>query len=132
MKYATMLQKANIKPTHIRCAIMQELENNHTASADEIVKSINRSQKISADRVTIYRNLKAMQRQNLICEFNTGFGPTKFEISNHHHQHAICSECKRILKIPSQSTSHPSLENFNINHTHIIHYGQCQECLAKV
>ncbi len=127
MNDATLLQKANIRPTKIRQQILKILASVHALTADELTNIIQKESK--ADRATIYRNLKKLATKHIICKLQTGFGPVKFERVDHDHQHAICSTCQKIINITVPIPRQPlHLKNFTPQHTHLIYFGTCSAC----
>lgn len=88
---------------------------------------------------TVYRTLKLFTECGIAAERNFGDGPTRYELSDessdHHHDHLICLECRRIIEfhdeeIEALQTRIAARLGFEVDsHKHEI-YGTCDACLA--
>ncbi len=86
---------------------------------------------------TVYRTLKLFTECGIAAERNFGDGPARYELSDesndHHHDHLICLECRRIIefhdeKIEVLQEKIASRLGFRIeSHKHEI-YGICEDC----
>jgi Fur family ferric uptake transcriptional regulator len=86
---------------------------------------------------TVYRTLKLFTECGLAKEHNFGDGPTRYELAaegdDHHHDHLICLECRRIIEFHDEAIE--ALQEklaarlgFEIaSHKHEI-YGVCETC----
>ncbi len=88
---------------------------------------------------TVYRTLKLFTECGIAAERNFGDGPSRYELSDesndHHHDHLICLECRRIIefhdeKIEAIQEKIAGRLGFRIeSHKHEI-YGTCESCQA--
>lgn len=87
---------------------------------------------------TVYRTLKLFTECGLATEHDFGDGPTRYEVAidgeaDHHHDHLICLECRRIIEFHDEEIE--GLQErlarrlgFEIeSHKHEI-YGVCEAC----
>lgn len=77
-----------------------------TASSPKTAKEIAVHTKIK-DLSTVYRTLSELVKESLAEEF-TDRGTSYFELSGHHHDHAVCTRCGVIAHVPCSETKTPS------------------------
>jgi Fe2+ or Zn2+ uptake regulation protein len=99
-EFSRRLRKAGIKVTRIRLAILDliTLRRRHM-TADEITAAL-RESGVSADRVTIYRNIDRMVHEGLLV---AACLPGKamrvgvcMEPDAPHHHHIVCERCGKV------------------------------------
>ncbi|MBM4357414.1 MAG: transcriptional repressor [Deltaproteobacteria bacterium] len=86
---------------------------------------------------TVYRTLKLFTECGLAKEHNFGDGPARYELAaegnDHHHDHLICLECRRIIEFHDEAIEALQAKlaerlGFEIaSHKHEI-YGTCEGC----
>ena len=93
---------------------------------------------IQFDRATVYRILNTLKQDNLIRIVEIGDGQIRYESSNDHHHHLICTKCKTTQRIdlsPDDETRLKKLQdNFQteFKFTSLDHslefFGLCAKC----
>ena len=86
---------------------------------------------------TVYRTLKLFSESGIANEHNFGDGPTRYELADegvdHHHDHLICLECRRIIEFHDEAIEELQAKlaarlGFEMaSHKHEI-YGVCDTC----
>jgi Fur family ferric uptake transcriptional regulator len=120
------LKKSGYRITKPRLAIVGALA---TASSPKTVKEIAAHTKIK-DLSTVYRTLSELVKESLVEEF-TDRGTSYFELSGHHHDHAVCTICGAIAHVPCSDTKTPlSLKKAGwVIETHeALWRGRCGSC----
>ncbi len=119
------LQKRGYRVTAPRKKIIEALL---TASAPKTAKEIALHTKIK-DLSTVYRTLSELVKEAFIEEF-THRGTSYFEISNHHHDHAVCVGCGVIVHIPcSQLKAPQALGGWKELSHEALWRGRCGACV---
>lgn len=134
-KSHTILDKAGLKKTNPRTALLNFLEQNKKPIS---VKDISR--KLSnkgVDKVTIYRMLETMAKKGLIRRVDIGSREVQYEIIDHHkdHHHMICLECKKVSDFTGCNAdvliakALKQVKNFNsVSHHSFDLFGLCNTC----
>lgn len=119
------LQTTGCKITKTRKQICREIEKlDGIFCAKQIIESI------EINKVSVYRNLKALTKLNLIRPAINIRGEQFYEKNNNenHHHHIVCTKC---LKTSCVDCSEPKLKSNqkfnNINHL-LIFTGICNSC----
>ncbi len=85
---------------------------------------------------TVYRTMKLLVECGLANERQFGEAITRFEVAreNHHHDHLICTECKRIIEFEDDEIERlqealAKRHGFKLmSHKHEL-YGRCAACV---
>ena len=90
------------------------------------------------DRATVYRILNTLKQDNLIRIVEIGDGQTRYESSDDHHHHLICTKCKTTQRIDLSPNDEKRLKilqnNFQneFNFSSLDHslefFGLCAKC----
>ncbi len=119
------LGKAEVSPTNTREIIWREIYlQKGIFSAKQIIA------RTKLDKVSVYRNLKLLQKLNLIRPAITARGQKFYEKNNaeNHHHHLICAKCLKTACVECVEPKITSKEKFkNINHL-LIFTGVCNTC----
>ena len=93
---------------------------------------------IQFDRATIYRILNTLKQDHLIRIVEVGDGQVRYESSDDHHHHLICTKCKSTQRIDLSPADEKRLKklqtNFQskFNFTSLDHslefFGLCSHC----
>ena len=88
---------------------------------------------------TIYRTVKLLQEAGLVSSHEFGHGPTRFEpaFDGEHHDHLVCTRCKRIVEFHDDEIERLQLviaerHGFRLTEHRMELYGLCPECRARV
>lgn len=130
------LQKQGFRITNSRREILALFAGEHTSlSAGEIVKKLQNK----TDRATVYRNLNFLINNNILKQIHLQGEVPKYELNDlTHHHHLICTNCKLVSSIESESLENilPDIERsakdsegFIIKDHAIEFYGICKNCL---
>jgi len=132
------LQGIPLKKTPARKVIIDIVEKAHRPiSAQDIIDELSRK-KIPIDRVTVFRNVKTLVENDVLIKIDFGDGTARYELkSAPHHHHLVCSRCKNISDIESE-TLHDQIESvmkkaqknygFTIEEHKIEFFGKCKKC----
>jgi Fur family ferric uptake transcriptional regulator len=67
------------------------------------------------DRATVYRILKNLKQNHLIRVVEVGDGQTRYESSNDHHHHLICTKCRITQRIDLSPSDEKRLKKLQDN-----------------
>jgi Fe2+ or Zn2+ uptake regulation protein len=105
-------KKTGLRQTSAREKLVELFSEKRTWSAKQIQACFN-----DVDRATIFRNLKTLQKKNIITPIHAHAGETLFELAGRsHHAHQICSKCQTAICVPCpiKSKTEHNLEFFNL------------------
>ena len=132
-KYIQQLKKFNIRMTNQRYAILEYLllKGNHP-TANEIYEYL-KNDFPNMSVATIYNNINFFKKAGIITELPFADGSSRFDLTETHHYHAICTNCGKV-----EDVDYPKVEeaervaekqtNFKvINHSFKV-TGICLEC----
>lgn len=84
---------------------------------------------------TVYRTLKLFSECGIAEEHNFGDGQTRYEsvVGEEHHDHLICTKCKKIIEFEDSRIEELQAEvarqhNFKILDHRLELYGLCSDC----
>jgi Fur family ferric uptake transcriptional regulator len=106
-------------------------------SIDDVLAMV-RAKDPKVGYATVYRTMKLLVECGLANERQFGETVTRFEIAlhDHHHDHLICLDCKRIVEfeddeIEELQTKLAARNGFTlISHKHEL-YGMCSDCRRR-
>lgn len=122
--------------TKQRVLILEELRKvTSHPSAHEIYEMV-RPKLPNISFGTVYRNLKFLQRLNLLQELNYGKRFSRFDGNPQDHYHIVCRECDRVDDVPSEiwnklNKEVEGLTQYEIRSHRIEFYGLCPRCKKK-
>src|SRR3989344_4794797 len=131
--YKHILQKANLKVTHAREAVLMYLtETDAPVDVLNIVAWLGQKN-INVDKVTVYRILDAFYKKRIIDRIEFGEGKFRYELSGSDHHHLICEQCGNIEDISDCNIGILEKEIAKKKHflgkRHALEfYGLCQNC----
>ncbi len=129
---------SSIKNTPARAAIKSIFEKTKKPLlATELIDNLEKI-KIKVDRVTVFRNINVLLKNKFIKRVEFNEGKYRYELSSlPHHHHLICTSCKKIKDIKSDSL-HKEIElikkrvakkyNFRIEDHKLEFFGSCKKC----
>ncbi|MCF4112884.1 MULTISPECIES: Fur family transcriptional regulator [Dethiosulfovibrio] len=137
MDYRRKLNELGLKATPCRKAILQRLAQEGEPMAHCDLESD--PELAPFDRVTLYRNLKAMEERKMIHRILGIDGVWRYCIHDEgivgcpgNHAHLICIECGRMVCLKDQPIPNISLpEGWTIKGKQLLGYGICDECNSK-
>jgi Fe2+ or Zn2+ uptake regulation protein len=120
----TVLKEKGYRVTGPRKKIIEALL---TASSPKTAKEIAQKTKIK-DFSTVYRTLGEFKREGLLQEF-TDRAVAYYELSSHHHDHAVCDGCGVMVHIPCTNTKAPqALTGWKALSHEVLWRGRCRIC----
>lgn len=135
LKRATeMLEKASLRVTQPRIAILRVLIAEHGPFSADEVKALSGSKDL--DRVTVYRCLTAFEEIGLVrrCEFGDSTSRYEYSGGDHHHHHVICKRCRKMENVEecipkSLVNAVRSMGYEDVSHS-LEFFGVCKKCRA--
>lgn len=139
-KYRPLLQKAGLKATAERVAVLNVLEKSaRPLSVKEIKAALSRGKTSGSgsqvDQATIYRNMDALVKNRLVRLVNFRHDHNHYEIAEgKHHHHLICESCGKVVNISKCNTAavEQNLKKQNhftaINSHALEFFGLCKKC----
>jgi Fur family transcriptional regulator, ferric uptake regulator len=132
--FSNFLKKKNLKVTSQRLLVAEKIFSLHNHFTADGLLEMFRDRRNEISKATIYRILSIMVEANLLIEHNFGQDYKYYEhiIGHEHHDHIICTDCRRIVEFLEPSIeelqSKVALEHgFTIKgHRHNI-FGICQK-----
>lgn len=107
--------------------ILELLKEQHLLTAPQLLEKIHTSGK-NVNKTTVYRALDKLLAEGSICKQNLQDNELVYELRDHHHDHLVCNNCKKILVAECQVHLAPQLQDFQVDHHHLTVFGTCAEC----
>lgn len=132
------LKAKGYRSSKIRTALVEILlQSKEPLSVPEILAFLAKKHLI-VNKTTVYRELTALKRENIVREVQFGENKKRYEIMpEDHHHHLICLECDRVQDVELAndltaiekkiSTTH----QFTILNHALEFYGLCAACQSK-
>ena len=96
------LKSSNLKSTSARVGVMKFLESVEKPADAVMILSDLKKEGISADPATIYRILDILYKKGLIQRLELGEGKYRYEKSESHHHHLICTNCGKVEDVEGE------------------------------
>jgi Fur family ferric uptake transcriptional regulator len=83
---------------------------------------------------TVYRNLKALQKDGSVVAVDLPGQPPRWEISpESHHHHFLCNKCDKLFEINAcpDDLKHLLPDGYTLESHDILLRGQCKGCSVK-
>lgn len=87
---------------------------------------------------TVYRNLKVLLKEQLICTVELPAQSDRYEAIKQHHQHEhhhhfLCTKCHRAFEVHGCSNDFEAMvpEGFQMQTHEVVLYGFCAQCQKK-
>jgi Fur family ferric uptake transcriptional regulator len=80
---------------------------------------------------TVYRNLKALQKEGLVNTVELPGQPPRWELTaDRHHHHFLCTSCDKLYEINAcpENLQHLLPEGYTLEEHDILLRGLCSEC----
>ncbi|MBU0974890.1 transcriptional repressor [Patescibacteria group bacterium] len=108
--------------------IIELLTKNHLLSATRMLEMLKTAGE-NFNKTSVYRALDKLLIEDKICKQAFGDGEFVYQLRNNHRDHAVCTNCEKIIAVECRSSSNIKVSGFKINHHHTILYGLCKNCL---
>jgi Fur family ferric uptake transcriptional regulator len=130
------ISQKKLKFTEQRELILEALlsTKNHV-SAEELYQIVSQQNPLIG-LATVYRTLNLLSECGLIQQRQFGDGQTRYELVQEHHDHLICTKCRKIVEFENDEIENLQEQiakqyGFVIqNHKHEL-YGLCLDCQTK-
>ncbi|NQU79526.1 transcriptional repressor [Candidatus Woesearchaeota archaeon] len=120
------------RTTNQRLKILEHLRNIRThPNAEAVFKSVRKDLPVIS-LATVYRNLNMLASQGTILKLEIN-GEYKFDANTCGHQHAVCTNCGKIIDIFEPAITTYALKKLTLNGfksgcVDIIFKGRCDKC----
>ncbi len=93
------LKQQGHKITEVRTELVKILlESDTPLTIIDLIKKLERK-KLKPNKTTVYREVEFLRDLEVIEEVDFGEGKKRYEISNQHHHHVVCVNCKTIKDV---------------------------------
>lgn len=110
--------------------IVTLLKNNHFLNVAQILELLEKNGE-KYNKTSVYRALEKLQENDLVCKQTFGENEAKYELRADHHDHAICTNCEKVIPVECHTHLEQKIPGFHQNHHHTTIYGVCDSCLQK-
>ncbi len=137
-QFCDFLKKHDLKLTPQRLRIAETVFSTHRHfTADELYASVKKIEPL-VGKVTVYRTLEHLVESGMVEELSIAKGVATYEhVAGHeHHDHLICTSCRKITELCSPRLERLKLEeaqaqNFRVSSHSLKIYGICSECQSS-
>lgn len=131
MNYENILREHNLKATNQRVAILSIIEQKGHISIEDLYSKI-KPDFPSISLATLYKNMHAMLKNELLTEVKVENSKTHFEIVSDNHAHLYCEKCRELVDfdIEFEKLNNDILKGsgFLLNKTNLTFSGICISC----
>lgn len=130
------MNTTNIKKTPARSAVAQFLSFSKSPVDIEQVINFLRSKNLNTNKVTVYRIMDFLYKNDLVSRLEFGEGKFRYEIKRNHHHHLICTNCGRVEDVEGEFLKKieeeiQSKKGFLVKSHSLEFFGLCKDCLSK-
>ena len=136
LPWAARIREAGLRVTKPRLAVLDALERNPHATADEVLAVV-RTVMPGITVQSIYVVLHSLTNAGLLRQLDLANSPSRYEtrVDDNHH-HAVCTVCGRIEDVACAVGHAPCLvpsdaHGMNIHVADVVYQGVCPECSAE-
>jgi len=109
---------------------------NHHPTAAEVFDAARRKMP-GISFATVYNSLRFLRDEGLIREINFGNGASRYDRETERHDHAICSQCGKLVDFDLPGTvalSGPAARasNFKVESIQLTLVGRCPQCRKRL
>lgn len=131
INYENILREHNLKATNQRVAILSTMEKKGHISIEDLYSHL-KPDFPSISLATLYKNIHAMLKNELLAEVKVENSKTHFEIVSNDHAHLYCEKCRKLvdLDIEFEKLNSEILKDsgFLLNKTNLTFSGICISC----
>jgi Fur family transcriptional regulator, ferric uptake regulator len=127
------LSQSNYKKTPARLAINEFLSNVSTPVDVEQVIQYLRLKQLETNKVTVYRILDLLFKNQIIDRMEFGEGKYRYELKKNHHHHLVCINCGKVQDVEVTTVEKLEKEiqkgkNFKVQSHSLEFFGICANC----
>lgn len=133
----SMLERAGLRPTRQRVAILEELDRSgRPLTAQALHTRLNRGRQ-GPGLATVYRTVQALADAGLARTFPAGEGEHSYKLCEPgHHHHLICERCGLVVEIPSCEVESWAVRTarrrgFTVSSHQAEVFGLCERCSTR-
>lgn len=132
--FKTVLQSHDLKATHQRLAILEEIEKHGHIDVDTLFSSLHARFPTLA-LGTLYRNLSELSQKKILSEVTLPGQKQKYEILKAPHVHLVCEVCGKIedkeLDLKDVIAQVEAQSRYKISSNAVTFSGICETCQKK-
>ncbi|HZX49823.1 MAG TPA: Fur family transcriptional regulator [Candidatus Paceibacterota bacterium] len=123
--------------TAVRREMVKMLVNAKAPLAASDILKVLQKEKLKANKTTVYRELEFLVEQNIAQEVEFGDKKKRYEISDKHHHHVVCVECKNVEDVDLQADLDgvekkiAKQKGYKIINHSLEFFGLCAKCLPR-
>jgi Fur family ferric uptake transcriptional regulator len=137
-KFRTFIEQKNLRYTHQRDLLIEELYLNQGHLTPDEFYEIIKTKYPEIGKATVYRTLKLLEEAKIISKIDFGDGKIRYELcaGKEHHDHLICQNCGRSIevidpKIESLQDKLAKEHGYKLTGHRLYLYGICKNCQNK-
>jgi Fe2+ or Zn2+ uptake regulation protein len=129
-------KKSTAGLTRQRAVVLEVVQaGHHHPTAAEVFDAARRKMP-GISFATVYNSLRFLRDEGLIHEINFGNGASRYDRETNRHDHAICSQCGKLVDFDLPGTvalSRPAARasNFKVESIHLTLVGLCSKCRKR-
>ncbi|AAP77539.1 transcriptional repressor [Helicobacter sp. MIT 03-1614] len=131
MNFEQHLRDKHLKITPQRIATLNQIYNNGHMSIEEIYEQIKQIYP-SISLATIYKNVNALCKANILREIKAPKDKQKYELSSDKHLHVYCEKCGRLddIKLDTRALEQncSASSGYTISDISAVLMGVCPDC----
>jgi Fur family ferric uptake transcriptional regulator len=132
------LQDAGYRRGGARTVVIEALAKHDCAVTALDLEEELRDRDVAVGRASVYRALEQLEQLGLVQRIEVCRGTAGFERvdpTGHHHHHAICRDCGRMVPFEDQSLERALAEvagtmSFDVTEHDVVLRGRCDRCAA--
>jgi Fur family transcriptional regulator, ferric uptake regulator len=119
-----------VRTTQQRKAIFDTLASSGRPLSVNELFELAKNQATGLGIATVYRNLKALQKEKQIIQVDLPGQPPRWEMPAGHHHHFLCRTCDKLFEIYDCPDNIRRLlpEGYTLEESYILLRGQCFDC----
>jgi Fur family transcriptional regulator, peroxide stress response regulator len=129
-------KKSTAGLTRQRTVVLEVVQASHRHPTAAEVFDAARRKMPGISFATVYNSLRFLRDEGLIHEINFGNGASRYDRETNRHDHAICSQCGKLVDFDlpgAVALSRPAARasNFKVESIHLTLVGLCAQCRKR-
>jgi Fur family transcriptional regulator, peroxide stress response regulator len=135
--FASLCRKHQLAATHQRRVIYETVMSLEGHPSPELIYEAVRKKIPSISLATVYKNVRTFLESGMLREVSMHHGSLRVEPNEAEHYHLVCTHCRRITDLDSETVSvrplkrKRSLKGFQVTRISVDVLGVCAACAAK-